>query len=362
MKKILLKLFFICFILYPCLSYAEEGSDVSQELEELKTTMVVLEAENEDISDKLSRFVTIDGYADGEFIMTDKEGESNRFRIHHLSLFFKKQITERWRLFTEVEFEDAPKLEGDGTSMTETEGKIFIEVFTIEYSLNQYLNFRLGRYLTPGGIWNLEYTPFVTTQERPQHIRKIFPQLNDGLQLLGTATAAGVVTDYIVYVGNGSGNTGHGDKNEDKALGARLKFKFPLLATTELGASGYREKDNSDEKRTAYGLDLKLQWKAFTLQGEYATAFFEPVGGGDYDRTGYYGQFIYGLYSLDFIYRYDWYEADSTVNNEKIINTLALNYHFTPEVVGKIEHHFIDPENDPNYNKTIFSVAVYLGN
>ncbi len=351
----------IALLIFPDILLADEISDLKKEVEELKTRLEVVEAEGENVIDRIASFVTISGYADGEFILTDQAGQENEFRVHHLSLFFKKEISEKWRLFSELEYEDAPKIE-DGST---TEGKFFVEVFIIEYLHSPLLNLRIGRYLTPAGIWNVEhYPPFVATQERPKHIRNIFPQYNDGLQMYGTKTMSDVVADYALYVANGSGNTGRGDDNEDKAIGGRVKFKIPLLAAFEVGTSAYREKDSSDLERESYGADLKIQWWRIKFQGEYAKALFDPSTGSDYERSGYYGQLGYDLDQWSFIYRYDWYEPNDIVSNDKTsTNTLAMNYHFTPYVTGKVEHHFIDPENPSTeeYNKTILSIAVYLG-
>ena len=380
MKRMLFSMLIVpLYLSSPAILMADDIESLRKDLEELKVNFEVLEAEAQNSEQINANRIKVSGYADIEYIMNDKGGTTDGFRTHHLSLFFKKQVSDKWRFFSEIEYEDAPKV-GESKTVTIThdggtpesfdvsknqDGKIFVEVFTLEYLHSPYLNFRAGRFLTPGGIWNVEhYPPFVATQERPQHIRKIFPQLNDGLQFFGTVTAADVVTDYILYTGNGSGNSGHGDTNDNKSLGGRLKFKLPLLLKTEVGLSGYSEKDNSGTDLTAYGADINLQWSHFRLQGEYATGSYDKTTGTDYDRKGYYGQLTYSRPDYDLIYRYDWYEADDTVaQGGKTINSLALNYHFTPSVVGKVEHHMND-EEDPakeDYDKTILSIAVYLG-
>ncbi|MBE9503637.1 MAG: hypothetical protein IME96_05630 [Proteobacteria bacterium] len=385
MMKIMLRIFLIIALLSPSLLWAEEATDSrkeieelksrlevveatkEKEIEELKSRLEVVEATNEDVEDRLSRLFTLSGYADSEYIIDDRGGKSDGFKIHHLSLFFKKKISDKWKLFSELEYEYAPKFES-GVA----QGKIFVEVFTIDYNYNHYINIRAGRYLTPVGIWNVEhYPPFVSTQERPQHIRKIFPQISDGLQFFGTVNLGKIVTDYIAFISNGSddlvngiSDSGSGDDNDNKAVGGRLKFKFPLLSTTELGISGYREKDNFDAEVNASGLDLSLQWKRLKFQAEYAAGSYDVATGTDYDRKGYYGQLSYGIADLDLIYRYDWYDADDTVaKGDKTINSVALNYHFTPSVVGKVEHHVNDYEDSAkeDYDKTVFSIAVYLG-
>lgn len=326
----------------------------------------VIEAEREDLLDRLNKLVEVSGYVDGEFVMSDQAGKNNQFRLHHLSLFFKKQVTEQWRFFSEIEFEDAPFLEAsDGVLDGGSDGKLFVEVMTIEYLYNPRLNAAMGRFLTPAGIWSIEhYPPFAATQERPLHIRNIFPQVTDGLQVNGAANLGDTVATYYLYAGNGEGNAGSGDNNEDKSMGARVKFKLPLLTKLELGLSGFSDTNSSDTEKIAYGADISAQWRNIRFQGEYALGDYDSAAGTDYQRSGYYGQFIYGLGNLDLIYRYDWYEpSDEADDDQKTVNTAAINYHFTPSVTGKVEHHFISPE-DPSsedYTKTIFTIAIYLG-
>lgn len=354
------------FFLFPIRAFADAVSDLKKEVEGLKTKIELIEAQDEETSSQLSDLVDISGYADGEFNLTDHKTADTRseFRIHHLSLFFIKQLSEKWRMFSEVEFEDAPKIEpSDNTDP----GEIFVEVFTLEYSHNSYANFRLGRFLNPGGIWNVEhYPPFVLTQEKPKLVGNIFPKTNDGLQFFGSVHDWNVTTDYMLYVSNGTGgNPGHGDINSDKAWGADLGFKLPFLTRTEIGFSYDREnKDENGDAVRILGTDARLEWNDFQLQNEYAKKYTDQTSGNTDQTIGWYSQLTYDWRKWTVGYRYDWYDPNHRDDaNRTITNTVALNYHFTPEVVGKIEHHFVRDESssDVNYTKTLFSVAVYLG-
>ncbi len=367
MKKIVCILAVIAasFFLHPVLLRADEIGDLKREIEDLKTRLEVVEAEGEDTGERLSKLMEVGGYADVEVVVTGEPGKSNGARIRHMNLHFKKQLSEKWRFFTEVEYEDGPKIADNEP----VKGELSIEAFTLKYSPTPRLNLTLGRYLTPFGIWHIDhYSPFVPTQEMPMHIGTIVPHFADGLQLSGIINIGSAVADYTLYGSNGAGNSGGGDGNEEKVLGGRFKLGLPFLARMEVGLSGYMDgKDSSasDAEKKVYGFDLLIQWDAFKFQGEYTTASLNPISGGDYDRKGYYGQIIYSITNAwDLIYRYDWYDPKSTVgDDETTINTLAVNYHFTPYIVGKIEHHFVEPEDTAtdNYNITISSIAVYLG-
>lgn len=360
--KLMLSVLFICTLA----GSATAAQSLQEQINELKERLEINDARIDEGESNFGDLMNIGGYVDFEYIATDKAGETNEFRSHHLSLIFSKEIDKTWSFFAEVEFEDAPFIELEN----HRDGKLFIEVMTLQASLSQQLNFRAGRYLTPAGLWNVDhYPPFVTTQERPKHIRKIFPQIMDGLQAFGSRDIGNTLVDYALYVGNGTDEPGKNDTNENKAVGARVKFKFHSLAGVELGLSGFtgKDKQTSTQKydRESFGADLKFRIKKLKFQGEYAKAAIDdqisPTAT-DFDREGYYGQAIYDIKKLSLVYRYDWYQADDTDSTSKTrTNTAAINYHFTPSVVGKLENHWVDPSSGENYMKAIASVAIFLG-
>ncbi|MBI5327356.1 MAG: porin [Deltaproteobacteria bacterium] len=366
-KKIIMYVVMASLLVSPLLCFAETVEDLRKEVYELKNRIEVLSVEQEDVWDKLLKGVKVTGYADLDYFMTDNPGENNQFRTHKFALILKKKWSDEWNFFTEVEYEYGPEIDATNKTINKGEGKIFNEIFYLEYRPSYMAEFRFGRFLTPAGIWNQEpYAPFVPTDNRPLHIRNIFPQVSDGLQIHGQLNLGPVTSRYNVYAANGAGEPGRTDSNEDKAVGGRVVFHLPVLDDFNLGASAYKgEEKGTGDMRDSYGLDLKLTIKGLKLWGEYANARFTPKSGsGAYDRNGYYGQMMYDIGKFTAIYRYDTYEPSSIAANDKTtVNTVALNYHFTPDIVAKVEHHLFDLENpsSADYSQTIFSMAVYFG-
>jgi hypothetical protein len=369
-KKIhILFLLVFLFLFSPVFSFAENIEDLRKDINELKNRVEVLSAEKEDMEDRLSKLIRVTGYADIDFTMTDKKGENSQFRTHKFALILKKDWGKEWSFFSEVEYEYGPELEASNKTMTKGEGKIFNEIFYVEYKPTYLAELRFGRFLTPAGIWNQEpYAPFVPTDDRPLHIRQIFPQVSDGLQLQGQTNLASVVTRYHLYAANGAGEPGKTDSNQGKSVGGRVVFKLPILDDFQIGGSSFGGEDiaSTNLKRESSGADLKLQIRDLKFWGEYANAKFSPAtgSGSSYDRSGYYGQVMYDISKFSLIYRYDYYDPSSvTANDKTTINTVAVNYRFNPDIVTKLEHHFYDLENpsSTDYTKTIFSVCVYFG-
>ncbi len=361
---------FLLLVLFICTvaGTANAGSSLQDQIDELKERLEVNEARLDEGEFNLDSLMEIGGYADMGYMATDKAGENNKFRVHSLNLQFKKQVSDTWSFFSEIEFEDAPIIE---ISEGKDDGKIAIESLVIQAAVNQQLIFRAGRYLTPAGIWNVDhYSPFVATMAVPEHIKKIFPNVVDGLQVFGSQDVGNTLVSYAVYAGNGIDEPGNSDSNENKAVGTRVKFTFHSLNGLELGLSGFtgKDKQTATQKydRDSLGADVKFHLNKFKFQGEYARASIDDQispSAIDFDRTGFYGQLIYDIKEkVSLVYRYDWYEANDTDSTSKLrTNTVALNYHFTPSVVGKLENHWRDPSSGANYNQITASVSIYFG-
>lgn len=372
-------------LFYPLVSFGLTDQELNEKFELLNDEILIAQEQYEDTAHKFNNLMTISGYTDVEFIASDKTGATNGFRLHHLSLFFEKQISDKWRFFSEIEYEDAPKFEAEAdqvsvldANLTDTHtldkfkaanGKIFLEAVNVTYQWKQELSLRFGRFFTPAGIWSIDHYPaFVPTQERPQHIRRIFPQVVDGIDTLGTVQMGeGTFFNYNFFTGNGEGNTGKHDNNNNKALGLKASFLFPTLSHTELGFSAYSDTFEDNSEKLATGIHAKVRAGDFTFQTEYANGEIEDTAGNITENEGYYAQFKYDLRHWAFGYRYDFYDnnTDATALSSKYgtVNTAFLNYKSSEKVTLKLEFHGIDVEDDAaeDYNKMIASVVVYLG-
>lgn len=321
-----------------------------------------------DNQDKIvSDFVKISGYADAEYRLTDKDKDNSRFRIRHLSLFFSKNVQEKWKFFSEIEFEDAPFIgaahDPDDDNMVQ--GHILVEQVYIEYTHQLGMELTFGRFLTPAGIWSIyHYYPYIPTQTSPLFIGNIFPHYSDGIQGRKAFNLANTLIDTHFYVSNGSGNPGQLDRNNNKAVGARLNFSRDLFDAFDTGISFHFEEDNDTIQKNSLALHLKLIYNGFKLQTEYAIRNNSPDVGTDYDDSGFYAQLCYDFGKWTVAGRYDWYDPDDTASNaDQYRYTTALNYHFAHNVVGKAEYN-INKFDDPlaeDYNEFIMAIVIAIG-
>ena len=379
MKKLLL-LMCVAIISLPAGAATTSDDDLKQRVADLDELSLMAAESYKDLANDLAHRMTVSGYADAEYSTSTQDGYHPGFRLHHLSLFFKKQISDKWRFFSEIEYEDAPFMEW-GFNPTaapnacdhDCNGAVFVEAVNIDYLWRPELSLRAGRFFTPAGIWSIDhYPPFVPTQVVPMFIGQVFPRVFDGGLAYGIHKVGNTFLSYDVYAGNGENNPGSGDQNSTTAYGVKLNLALPVLKQFDIGTTYYSdgkltpfEGMYDGDKKTAYGFHAKLRFNRFTVQSEYGKAKFEPLTAASYDNEGYYAQFLYDISNWLVGYRYDYYDPDTAVTtNSTVDNAVFVNYRATKDVVLKLEHHQVD-EKDPaleDYAKDIASVVVNLGN
>lgn len=346
-------------------------------MEEMEKRLKALETEvelnreiAEDAAAAAMKGIRVSGYSTLEYVMTDKANTNNNFRLRHFNLMFNNQISKNLKFFSSVMLEDAPLIDKN-TSANGTGGKILVEAVNFNYAATPTTTIRAGRFFTPAGIWSLDSIPFVMTQDRPLHIRNIFPHVVDGLTVGGVHALGGTTASYDVYVGNGQTNQfdGGADYNSDKAMGVKVNVALPVLDRLELGATSYRErmmttKTATEEDKNAMGVHFQAKQGMFTVRGEYAKATYAPAGNpaGNYDRTGYYVQPALDIGKYTVGYRYDYYDAKSTTNGVDATaeNVPFVAYHVDKNTTLKWEHHLVNQLDaaKQDYYRSILSVAV----
>jgi len=172
-------------------------------------------------------------------------------------------------------------------------GGIVIERAYLEYLAHPLFNVRLGHFLTPYGIWNVDHGSPVIIGTRPPYIvaEQLLPKSQTGIEIYGTYHLDPVKLGYHLTLSNGRGPVDtYQDFNDNKAIGGRLfaRADTPVGAIT-LGVSGYtgRYSDRTQElvtspegdfsfawplvldynERSLAG-DLKWEWAGLLVQGE----------------------------------------------------------------------------------------------
>jgi hypothetical protein len=291
----------------------------------------------------------VGGYADLHYYGLDNYAKS--FSVEDLSLFLTKDIGSRWRLFNETEVSEALTFTGDGASTKDA--SVEIERLYADYFASTAATFRIGRFLTPVGQWNLVHAdPLVWTVSRPLSTTAAFSRSTNGAMMYGTRTIAHDDLDYTLYVDDthalgvaGDVNFAYGSygvagetyplKNEfEHAAGGQVHYH--MHEQLSLGASfvSYELKAPRQNYRLA-GLDFDWMGPHVELsaEGVYRTA--------DRPQTPReYGGFLQAVIPLPnqlfLVGRYEHYRT-SMPNETDNIRTIAINYRPLPGIVLKME-------------------------
>ena len=384
MKQVI-AILYLALCLCPAMSRAATTDELEARLQALQEELSTIT--QYETSNQQNHGMTVAGYTDAAYISDSRNSVSPTIHLQHLSLFFKQEISQQWRFFSEIEFEHTPQFETgnpitvqdcgpdkicgtlDDTNTTIntleiSTGTIFTEALNLDFNWRSYASFRIGRFFTPAGIWSIDhYPPFVATQERPRHIREIFPQTTDGILVFGIAPVFKHFVSYDLYAGNGEGNISQDDENNHKALGLKLNFDLPYLNNFMVGTTLYHDVLNDDTDKKAFGVHAKIRQGDVELQSEYANALLKPAIGNSYRKQGYYLQGLYQLNNWTLGLRYDFYDSQTSLKVNETTRSVFVNYHITENLNMKLETHAVNLQ-DPaleDYYKTIISINASLG-
>lgn len=258
------------------------------------------------------------GFFDNGLSQSDKLN----FILGNVNLYIDATPAEHLRFLTEVRFTTLPDgSETNDPALSQTElvstsifdqtsaaggiffvhwGAIILERAQIEWTPTDVFGLRVGYFLTPYGIWNVDHGSPTRIMLRPPLFMSLtmFPERQTGVEAFGVLHALPWDFGYSVYVSNGR-TWGTIDFSDDKAIGGRLTAKtrrpFPML----FGFSLFRGTEQNVEKSVgpdasgqsvvlrketvalsewAAGLDASLDIDALRIRAEFTArrVVYEP--------------------------------------------------------------------------------------
>jgi hypothetical protein len=213
---------------------------------------------------------TLDLYGFADFSFTTQVGERSAigptrptFAVGNLNLYLSSQLSQSWRSLIEVRFlylpngavptaeQFDPSAQRIDTSVPDPAdvgrpvrwGGVEIERVWLEYNAHSALTLRVGQWLTPYGIWNVDHgSPTFIPTIRPYVVGEaLFPERQTGIEAYGSTYVDATQIGYHVTLSNGRGPMDtYQDLDDNKGFGARLFVRNEsLLGTLTIGASGY---------------------------------------------------------------------------------------------------------------------------
>ncbi len=325
-------------------------------------------------------FVGPHGYLTLEAEISDRDSVSRRgtFDLHHFNLIGSFLLDSRSRVFAEIEWEHGTDTEIEEESQSEA-GIVRIERAWFEYKFSTRLKLRLGKFLTPYGIYNLVHdaAPTFDTSILPMSIygkhlnafgrkQRFYAKFAIGVQVLGTVEFGNSNIQYQATLSNGRGDEAfEQDDNGNKGLGLRLLADLPTSGL-KIGYSLYTDRNgrSNDARQTANAWDVRWQYRRLKVSGEFAHADLGTGGlpvRSQVSNAGY-GEIAYDIFGRQTILvRYDIFDPDTHLSNnlEKDL-TIGTSIKVRPNVVAKAELHFWNVQSGPNRNfvLAISSLAV----
>ncbi len=293
------------------------------------------------------------GYYDFEYRNAENDSIST-FRQHHLSLFISSTTEdEKWKFFSEIEFEDASDSSLAGTGESDV---LTIETAWLEYRRNDTFKLRAGKLLLPQ-YWQTNHYPNLTlSTQRPLMVGKILPKDIIGIQAHGNwwfENEMGLT--YAVYVGNGQHMDNSAlDGNDNKSVGGRITLHFgrgKRFRTFDVSASGYSGRDDNSNTEHMFGLDTQMRIGKLEFLSEFVVGSQEIRMSMSPDShlyrifdestsTGYYLQIGYNfLTKWHAFYRFDELDLldDGATLFDEHRHTLGLNFRPRTNISLKLE-------------------------
>ena len=314
------------------------------------------------------------GFFDFQVEATNEPGASVwSFHQHHLNLVTVYDLDDRWRLFTEVEYEHGPALEGSkGT------GEVILERAVLEYHLSDAFEARVGKFLTPFGLYNERHdaTPSYLSVSLPNSVysdlrvndlgrtQDLFAKFSTGAQVRGTLARSGWEGEYALYVSNGRGPApSQLDNNGNKGVGGRLVVRIPGNGI-QLGASYYDERNGeaANTRQQSLGFDATIRYHGLLLESEALVPRLEKVSlagapnGAFRTARAYYVQISHPFTdAVTPFARFDSFDNDVSVTGDRETELVAgLNFAATGSVFLKTEVHFDRFQNPARENHQLY--------
>lgn len=269
----------------------------------------------DDAEDEPEHSLSLHGFFDFTFskAFLDKNSAANSFlaskssfMLSTISVYLAAKMTESFSTVVELGFSTLPRgtetsfdtYNADGTiKFTDYQrndamtiyplttdwifmGGVFVQRAYLSWKPRDWFQLKVGKYLTPYGIWNVDHGPTVVLPAHVPYmqIRRIMPLEQTGIQLHGRVFPKDdVYFDYDVTLSNGRSDTifvDMGDYDENKGVGLGLNLTIDKSRWfLKIGAYGYYGKVTDRAKESYIDLDSG----SFSLRSRDTWAHYELV-------------------------------------------------------------------------------------
>lgn len=302
--------------------------------------------------------LTIGGFSTVEVEL--EQGEHGVIDLDSINFLTPWRFTDSISFFAEIEIGGLLSYD-TGTGKVESDVEVALERIYGEYNYDDRLNARLGKFLTPVGIWNtVPAEPFTWTATNPVFLETALSEHTTGAALFGSFYPGENTLDYWLY-GQFFDEIYPSEDPEpiNSSVGGRLRYGAPL-GDWAVGSS-FMAAELAGDWSFLGGLDGYWKLGPVELQSE-----FTIVGGALPDRNQWdvYLQGVYELGSLThylrglyLVGRYEHNDPSGSIETTNI-GDVGLTWIPTHFVIIKAGYRFSDRQTEEVRRGFFSSISV----
>ena len=276
---------------------------------------------------------------------TVREHEDAAVELDDISLLARYEATPRLSFFAEGRLENTVRLER-GRNLRLGAGDLAIERLYADVILAPSVVLRVGKVLTPFGLWNvIRRAPLSWTVERPPVTEGRFPQHVTGLSLTYQTTWSGWSVDATAY-GPAQNKLAFRRQDEDGLIGggrAAVGHALgPAFATVGLNGATFEE-ERSNRWAQTFGVDGEIDGWGHQVTGELV--YTNPRGPRVARELGLYLQdAIPVVDKLYLILRLDYIEP--RIGFDSVGGLTGIFWRPVPSLIVKLNYQFASHASD----------------
>lgn len=300
--------------------------------------------------------IAINGYASFEIekqIEPRGEGAGDpnfSFDADLFDLVLNIQLTDRIRVATDLSWEH-------GSATEDNRGNVAVEYAFTEYAFSDLFKIRVGKFLTPFGIFNEIHTAkpaFLSVKEasstnKTERIVKagyrFFPRWSVGIGLQGDGVVGRRNLDYVLVIANGEQETTNPfEKDVDLSKSVTARVRLGLTNYLNLGGSFYF--DNVAEpgfrRLISTGVQAEVRWRKAEILFEMVRGAKTRGSGTSLRQLGWFVQPAYRLGKGVTPYmRFEHLDPDlRSGNNSGIDIVTGVNFEVSPGFIVKVDNNY----------------------
>ncbi|RUM49745.1 MAG: hypothetical protein DSY47_03020 [Hydrogenothermus sp.] len=289
--------------------------------------------------------VVIGGYS--AFIYEHSlDNNYKKFNFEEFAILGFWNLNEKLKFFSELEFKDIfVRASNKEENRDFTLRKIEINRLYLNYIHNDYLKFRIGRFITPLGYWNPIYVIVLRwTTSNPVTSIEFYPRFITGIRTFGFLPIQDDSWSYDIVIQAGKQINGDNNSVITKDFYAFQLKKF-FWENSAFGITGgFLKKKENNEKVRFVGFNMNVKKKKYELTLEYFYSRDKLGNLPEYSKYSYYLQGVWRFMPKNYLIgRIELFKDFSDGKNQK---NYVIGYNFRPIYPVSIKVEYIRTYNE----------------